>query len=181
MAAAALAAPQFQRTVVSPQKQFVYQRPVAPQYQIQRVAAPVYQQQRDPQYNSQRVSGAPTIVNFGLERTHPDQGELIIRQTQTHDSDGTYSTDVELEKGIKLSEQGYLKNPGTDQEAQVAQGQFSYVGDDGQTYTVNYIADENGFQPQGAHLPTPPPIPEALQRAYDLARADPDYKETDEQ
>ena len=38
-----------------------------------------------------------------------------------------------------------------------AQGQYSYLGNDGNTYTVTYTADANGYQPQGAHLPTPVP------------------------
>lgn len=54
------------------------------------------------------------------------------------------------------------------------QGSFAYRGPDGVIYAIQYTADENGYQPQGAHLPTPPPIPIELQRAYELAARDPD-------
>lgn len=47
------------------------------------------------------------------------------------------------------------------------QGGYSYKGDNGQIYTVQYIADEQGFRAQGAHLPTPPPIPEAIAKALE--------------
>ncbi|XP_022119568.2 uncharacterized protein LOC110996280 isoform X2 [Pieris rapae] len=48
-----------------------------------------------------------------------------------------------------------------------AEGGFSYTGDDGQVYTVTYTADEDGFRPKGAHLPTPPPIPPEILKALE--------------
>jgi hypothetical protein len=69
----------------------------------------------------------------------------------------------ETSNGIRAEEQGFLKNPGTNVEAQVMQGSYSYTGPDGIVYTIRYIADENGFRAEGAHIPTPPtpiaPVP----------------------
>ncbi|EDS45679.1 flexible cuticle protein 12 [Culex quinquefasciatus] len=54
---------------------------------------------------------------------------------------------------IQRQEEAQLKNFGDDVSALVVRGSYSYTGDDGQVYTVNYIADENGFQPEAAHIP----------------------------
>lgn len=59
----------------------------------------------------------------------------------------------ETSDGVSRDEEAQLKNVGTEQEALSVRGSYSFVAPDGQTYTVNYIADENGFQPEGAHLP----------------------------
>lgn len=56
-------------------------------------------------------------------------------------------------------------------ESESVSGSFSYTGLDGMQYSITYTADEYGFHPQGAHLPTPPPIPPEIQRGVELALA----------
>lgn len=64
-----------------------------------------------------------------------------------------HSLSVETSDGKSHQEEGQLKHLGPDQDALAVRGFYTYLGDDGQTYTVNYVADENGYQPEGAHLP----------------------------
>lgn len=87
----------------------------------------------------------------------------IIRQINDINPDGSYSYAYETENQIFAEEQGFQKDGGI----QVAQGQYQYTSPEGQVVRLVYMADENGFQPQGAHLPTPPPIPKIIQRALD--------------
>lgn len=84
----------------------------------------------------------------------------------------------ETGNGIAAEEQGFLKNAGQpEEEVQVAQGQYQYTDNEGNQIQLTYVADENGFQPQGEHLPTPPPIPAAIQRALDVLATLPPSKD----
>jgi hypothetical protein len=71
----------------------------------------------------------------------------------------------ETENRITQQEIGEVRNAGTDQEFNVIQGSYSYTGPDGVTYTVNYIADENGFRASGDHIPTAAPVPAEIAEA----------------
>lgn len=103
---------------------------------------------------------------YEYERYAPNA--QIIRQISNINEDGSYNYAYETTNGIFAEEQGYLKNAGhPEYEAQVAQGQFQYTSPEGQVIRLVYTADENGFQPQGEHLPTPPPIPAAIQRSLE--------------
>lgn len=88
----------------------------------------------------------------------------ILRQSNNNDGTGNYDYAYETGNGIQAEEHGRLKNAGSANEAENAEGGFSYTAPDGQRFSIRYVADENGFRPVGAHLPTPPPIPEAILR-----------------
>lgn len=45
---------------------------------------------------------------------------------------------------------------GQKNEAFSVQGSYSYVGTDGRTYKITYIADENGYRASGEHIPKNP-------------------------
>merc|ERR1712071_254311 len=99
---------------------------------------------------------------------------LILKQSQNHDTEKqVYSFSYETENCISVSESGVQKQIGDKPEeaGTVSQGKNSYP-EDSVTYTITWVADENGFQATGDHLPTPPPMPEhVVKMLADLAAA----------
>ncbi|XP_016933409.3 larval cuticle protein 65Ab1-like [Drosophila suzukii] len=81
-------------------------------------------------------------------------------QTLKQDSDvqpDKWSSVLETSDGTSIDQQGVLKDIGTEHEAAVVHGSFSWVDEKtGEKFTITYVADENGYQPQGAHLPVAP-------------------------
>ncbi|XP_050343784.1 flexible cuticle protein 12-like [Nymphalis io] len=86
--------------------------------------------------------------------TQTDSKSAVILRSE-NDNIGVdgYHYFIETSDGKVVEENAVVKNVGTETEGIEVRGQYSYPGPDGVVYTVNYIANENGFQPQGAHLP----------------------------
>lgn len=112
---------------------------------------------------------------------HKDYKHIPIVKFEAEQSKSGYKFGYEAANGIQVIEQGQVKNEGTKEEANVAEGYYSYKGDDGKEYSVHYVADENGFRAVGDHLPTPPALPEENQRliAETYARPTSKYDEED--
>uniref|UniRef100_A0A6G1S685 Endocuticle structural glycoprotein SgAbd-2 n=1 Tax=Aceria tosichella TaxID=561515 RepID=A0A6G1S685_9ACAR len=91
----------------------------------------------------------------------------ILRYSSDVLPDGAFAYEYETGNGIKAEARGQPIAAGPEGAAVAHQGSYSFVSDDGQTYTVTYVADANGFQAQGAHLPVAPAIPEAILRSLE--------------
>jgi hypothetical protein len=59
-----------------------------------------------------------------------------------------FSYSFETSDGSKRTEEASLVG-----ENLSVKGSFQYVAADGETYKVNFVADENGYRPEGAHIP----------------------------
>lgn len=96
----------------------------------------------------------------GRAAASADANAQILRQNSEVTAEG-FSYDFETSNGIRADAAGVATN------GVQSQGSFAYKGDDGQDYSITYTADENGYQPQGAHLPTSPPIPEEILKSLE--------------
>ncbi|KAL4706578.1 hypothetical protein ACJJTC_015776 [Scirpophaga incertulas] len=117
------------------------------------------------------VASVPAPADVGaLEHEHYTVIP-IVSQTEELEANGTFKFSYETGNGIKWEEISYDKTlpkiegrsagggdgDTTDSnEVHVQQGSYSYVAPDGTVISLRYIADENGFQPVGDHIPTPP-------------------------
>lgn len=79
--------------------------------------------------------------------------------------DGSYNYAYETSNRIRAQESGVGGSH--------AVGSYSYTSPEGQPIQLIYTADENGYQPKGDHLPTPPPIPDYILKALAYIEAHP--------
>ncbi|KAF3421745.1 hypothetical protein E2986_11189 [Frieseomelitta varia] len=95
----------------------------------------------------------------------------ILKQSQDISADGSYSYSYETENGIYHSENGApVATDARSAPVIVTNGQYQYTSPDGTPVRVTYVADQNGFQPQGEHIPA---VPLLIQRALEYIRTHP--------
>ncbi|XP_011867273.1 PREDICTED: flexible cuticle protein 12-like [Vollenhovia emeryi] len=97
------------------------------------------------------------LVAVALAAPPHDYSQTVVVKETPLDNIGIdgYQYGYELSSGQAHHESAKLVNVGHENESLVVRGSYTYVDPETNVkYTVNYVADENGFHPEGAHLPT---------------------------
>ncbi|XP_055845519.1 pupal cuticle protein Edg-78E-like [Episyrphus balteatus] len=93
----------------------------------------------------------------------------VLRFGSQVDNDGTYGYEYELSNGVTAQESGI--------GGQYANGGFRHYSPEGELIELAYTADDAGFHPVAAHLPTPPPIPDHILKAIQYIESHPTPEE----
>ncbi|EDW47372.1 cuticular protein 47Eg [Drosophila sechellia] len=93
----------------------------------------------------------------------------ILRAEQEVNVDN-FKYALELDNSVNVQQKGDLNG-----EEWVVSGTQSWTSPEGVPVSIQYVADANGYNVVSANppLPTPPPIPEAIQRSLEYIRAHP--------
>ncbi|KAH8355355.1 hypothetical protein KR093_011537, partial [Drosophila rubida] len=94
----------------------------------------------------------------------PSPDSDVILRSEDVRPDG-FDAKLEIANGINEQRSG-------DEHGNI-KGSFSFISPEGEHVQITYVADENGFQPSGDVLPTPPPIPDQILKAIEWNAAHP--------
>ncbi|KAJ8721931.1 hypothetical protein PYW08_004333 [Mythimna loreyi] len=106
---------------------------------------------------------------------NPESEAQVVSSNYQQAPEGSYQFAYETNNGISGQAQAVVKAVGKEVALEVS-GSNSYTDPEGQVISLTYVANENGYQPQGAHLPTPPPpqpIPDYILKAIAYTAAHP--------
>ncbi|EDW94049.1 pupal cuticle protein Edg-78E [Drosophila yakuba] len=115
------------------------------------------------------VASAILACAYAAATYNQDGSAYITKLDADIQPEGNYNYQYETSNGIAAQEAGIGGNH--------ASGGYSYYSPEGQLVQISYVADANGYQPQGALLPTPPPIPVAILKSLEYIRTHPQYVE----
>ncbi|XP_019700271.2 flexible cuticle protein 12-like [Harpegnathos saltator] len=96
------------------------------------------------------------LVAVAVAAPVEDNSQTVVVKETPLDNIGIdgYQFGYELSNGESREESAQLVNAGTENASLNVRGSFSFVDPaTNARYTVNYVADENGYHPEGEHLP----------------------------
>ncbi|XP_017133621.1 larval cuticle protein LCP-17 [Drosophila elegans] len=105
------------------------------------------------------------LVAIAVARAADESQAEITKYRNEIKPDGSYNWEFGTSNGIDARESGVGGVQAT--------GSVKYSAPDGTPIQLEYTADENGYRPTGAHLPTPPPIPDYILKALAYIEAHP--------
>lgn len=82
-----------------------------------------------------------------------DDSQTVVLHSESDVRPDGFDFEYKTSDGVSRKEHGELKDIGAEYPALNVRGSVTWTAGDGQEYTLNYIADQNGFQPEGKHLP----------------------------
>ncbi|XP_048510715.1 pupal cuticle protein 27-like [Athalia rosae] len=132
--------------------------------QVEAPAPPMPTHDQSPETNLGGISGSePRTANDIFQRVEGSKRlemaappVAIVSQSQEINPDGNFHSKFETANGILQEIEGSVKKLENGTTIEVIEGSVSWKAPDGVVYNFTYIADENGYRPQGDFLPTPP-------------------------
>ncbi|KAH8410865.1 hypothetical protein KR222_002694, partial [Zaprionus bogoriensis] len=109
------------------------------------------------------------VIAMAVARPGDESHSEVLKRSDDVRADG-FDTDVETDNHIKETRSG-------DEHGNI-HGGFSWLSPEGEEIKISYVADENGYQPSGEVLPTPPPVPVEIQHALEWLAAHPHVEDS---
>eukprot|EP00095_Tigriopus_kingsejongensis_P011006 maker-scaffold571_size134521-snap-gene-0.13 protein:Tk11006 transcript:maker-scaffold571_size134521-snap-gene-0.13-mRNA-1 annotation:"hypothetical protein SINV_12653" len=80
-------------------------------------------------------------------------GAVVVNNAPNEN--GEYNFQYQTDDGVSRQESGQTILSGNEEINEIT-GQVSWTSPEGELVTLNYVANENGFQPTGSHVPVGP-------------------------
>eukprot|EP00094_Tigriopus_californicus_P003851 TCALIF_03706-PB protein Name:"Similar to Endocuticle structural glycoprotein SgAbd-2 (Schistocerca gregaria)" AED:0.08 eAED:0.03 QI:160/1/0.33/1/1/1/3/0/227 len=100
----------------------------------------------------------PQAKNLPLAAARtPRQGKQVsipgaVVRSNAPNANGEYDFQYQTDDGVNRQEQGQTIQNGAEDINEIT-GQVSWTSPEGELVTLNYVANENGYQPTGSHVP----------------------------
>uniref|UniRef100_A0A1I8NW26 Uncharacterized protein n=1 Tax=Stomoxys calcitrans TaxID=35570 RepID=A0A1I8NW26_STOCA len=112
-----------------------------------------------------------TLVAFVAAAGHGSDDDVHAEVKQLKSDVRHDGFDIALETSNHISQHSSGDEHGN------IHGSYEYLTPEGEHIKVDYVADENGYHPESAVLPTPPPVPAHILKAIEYIRAHPPKEE----